>query len=175
MAARSGNSPSCRLAPIPRSDGRWSCHGGPSTYQLEPNPEPGLESRRAWSRAFVPVLLHERIWLTTALETNVRTFTEGPSQMQQAERVVLGVVCLEKSTGRQLYCADVFSVTNPTAVNSLNSYATPTPVVEKGRLYCDFGTFGTACLEADTGRVLWQRPFPTGSCPWARQFASPLR
>jgi outer membrane protein assembly factor BamB len=107
-----------------------------------------------------PVLLRERIWLTTALETNVRTFTEGPSQMQQAERVVLGVVCLEKSTGRQLYYADLFSVTNPTAVNSLNSYATPTPVVEKGRLYCDFGTFGTACLEADTGRVLWQVRFP---------------
>ena len=107
-----------------------------------------------------PVLLGERIWLTTALETNVRTFTQGPSQMLQAERVVLGVVCLERSTGRQLYFVDVFSVTNPAAINVLNSYATPTPVVEKGRLYCDFGTFGTAGLDANTGRVEWQRQFP---------------
>ena len=107
-----------------------------------------------------PVLLGERIWLTTAVETNVRTFTAGPSQMLQAEQVVLGVVCLEQRTGRQLYHADVFSVTNPVAINSLNSYATPTPVVEKGWLYCDFGTFGTACLEANTGRVQWQRQFP---------------
>jgi hypothetical protein len=32
--------------------------------------------------------------------------------------------------------------------------------VEPGRFYCDFGTFGTACLDADTGRVLWQRHPP---------------
>jgi outer membrane protein assembly factor BamB len=106
-----------------------------------------------------PVLLGDRIWLTTAMETNVRTFTEGPSQMLQAERVVLGVVCLDQRTGQQLYSAEVFSVTNPAAINSLNSYATPTPVVEKDRLFCDFGTFGTACLAADTGQVLWKREF----------------
>ena len=107
-----------------------------------------------------PVLLGDRIWLTTAVETNLRTFTEGPSQMQQAERVVLGVVCLDRATGKPLYHTDVFPVENPPAVNSLNSYATPTPVVEPGRLYCDFGTFGTAGLDTTAGRVLWKRQFP---------------
>jgi hypothetical protein len=32
-----------------------------------------------------PVLLGDRIWLTTASETNVRTFSAGPDRMQQAE------------------------------------------------------------------------------------------
>ena len=33
-------------------------------------------------------------------------------------------------------------------------------MVEPGRLYCDFGTYGTACLEAETGQVLWQQRLP---------------
>jgi outer membrane protein assembly factor BamB len=107
-----------------------------------------------------PVILGERIWLTTALETNLRTFAEGPDRMQQAERVVIGVVCLDRVTGKQLYQVDLFSLENPVPVNLLNSYATPTPVVEPGRLYCDFGTFGTTCLDSATGQVLWKRQFP---------------
>jgi outer membrane protein assembly factor BamB len=107
-----------------------------------------------------PVLLGDRIWLTTAIETNVRDFAAGPDRMQQAERVVIGVVCLDRATGKQLYHAELFPVDNPPAVNLLNSYATPTPVVEPGRLYCDFGTFGTACLDADSGAVRWKRQLP---------------
>jgi outer membrane protein assembly factor BamB len=107
-----------------------------------------------------PVLLGERIWLTTALETGVRTFAEGPDQMQQAQRVKLEAVCLDRATGGMVLEVELFALENPAAVNLLNSYATPTPVMEPGRLYCDFGTFGTACLEADTGRVLWKRQLP---------------
>ena len=107
-----------------------------------------------------PVILGDRIWLTTALETGVKTFAEGPDRMQQAQRVVIGVVCLERATGKQLHHVDLFPLDNPPAVNFLNSYATPTPVVEAGRLYCDFGTFGTVCLEAATGQVLWKRQLP---------------
>lgn len=106
-----------------------------------------------------PVILGERIWLTTAFESGIRTYTEGPGQMRKAERVELGVVCLDRQTGKQLFCVRVLSVTNPAAVNSLNSYATPTPVVEPGRVYGEFGSFGTVCLDAANGKVLWQRRF----------------
>ena len=107
-----------------------------------------------------PVLLGDRIWLTTASETNVRTFSAGPDRMQQAERVEIGVVCLDRATGKQLYYTELFIVDKPPAVNLFNSYATPTPVAKAGRLYCDFGTFGTACLDADSGTVLWKRQLP---------------
>lgn len=107
-----------------------------------------------------PVVLGDRIWLTTALETNLRTFAEGPDRMQQAERVVIGAVCLDRATGKQLYYMDLFPMDKPSPVNLLNSYATPTPVAEPGRLYCDFGTFGTACLDSATGKVLWKRQLP---------------
>ncbi|MCP5524974.1 MAG: PQQ-binding-like beta-propeller repeat protein [Verrucomicrobiales bacterium] len=107
-----------------------------------------------------PILLGDRIWLTTAFESNVRTFSAGPDQMQQAERVEIGVVCLDRATGEQLYYVELFAVDNPPAINALNSYATPTPVIEPERLYCDFGTFGTACLDSHTGKVLWTRQLP---------------
>lgn len=107
-----------------------------------------------------PVLRGDRVWLTTAFETNVRTFSAGPDRMQQAERVMIAVVCLDRATGKQLYCRDLIPVENPPAVNLFNSYATPTPVTEAGRLYCDFGTFGTVCLEANSGAVLWKRQLP---------------
>ena len=106
-----------------------------------------------------PVVLGDGVWLTTAMTTGGRTFTQGPSQMEQAEQVGFAVVCLDRSTGRQRYVVEVASATNPPPINTLNSYATPTPVAEPGRVYADFGTFGTACIDARDGRLLWSRQF----------------
>ncbi|MGB2862630.1 MAG: PQQ-binding-like beta-propeller repeat protein [Sedimentisphaerales bacterium] len=39
----------------------------------------------------------------------------------------------------------------------LNSHATPTPVVEDGRVYVHFGAYGTACLDTGSGKKLWDR------------------
>ncbi|MFI5382071.1 MAG: PQQ-binding-like beta-propeller repeat protein [Tepidisphaerales bacterium] len=107
-----------------------------------------------------PVILGDRIWLTTAIESRVRRFGSGADDMQQAQRVVLGAVCLERASGKILWNVEVFPWDNPGSVHWLNSYATPTPVVEPGRLYCDFGTFGTACLDSNSGQVIWKRRLP---------------
>jgi outer membrane protein assembly factor BamB len=48
-------------------------------------------------------------------------------------------------------------VPRPQAAHSFNSYASPTPVIEEGRVYVTFGSPGTAAIETSTGRVLWQR------------------
>jgi len=39
----------------------------------------------------------------------------------------------------------------------MNSYGTPTPVIENGRIYVHFGTYGTACLDTATAKTLWTR------------------
>jgi outer membrane protein assembly factor BamB len=39
----------------------------------------------------------------------------------------------------------------------MNCYATPSPVIEPGRVYVHFGSFGTACLDTTTGKILWKR------------------
>lgn len=107
-----------------------------------------------------PVLLGNRLWLTTALERGVVRTRMGPDDMQTAEHVSLKALALDASTGRILWETMLFDVEHPDPVHWHNSWATPTPVAEPGRLYCDFGTFGTACLDADTGAVLWRQRVP---------------
>jgi hypothetical protein len=107
-----------------------------------------------------PVVLGDRIWLTTALEQTVRRTRIGPDDMQTAEHVTLKALCLDRADGKILWETMLFDVDQPEPVHWLNSWATPTPVVEPGRLYCDFGTFGTACLDSDTGEILWKQRLP---------------
>jgi len=107
-----------------------------------------------------PVILGERIWLTTAIERGVVRKRIKWDDMQLADHVSLRVLCLDRTSGKILWQTTLFDVDKPAPVHWLNSWATPTPVIEPGRLYCDFGTFGTACLESATGKVLWKRRLP---------------
>ena len=107
-----------------------------------------------------PVILGDRIWLTLAVEQGLVRKRIGGDDMQTAEHVSLEVVCLDRAKGKILWRTPLFAVDNPDPVHWFNSWATPTPVVEPGRLYCDFGTFGTACLNAKTGKILWKTRLP---------------
>jgi hypothetical protein len=46
---------------------------------------------------------------------------------------------------------------NPQRLATVNSYASPTPAIEDGRVYVHYGTYGTACLDTHTGEILWTR------------------
>lgn len=107
-----------------------------------------------------PVVLGDRIYLTTAEPKGVERKKIGWDDMQTAESVVQGAVCLDRATGKQLWQTTLFEKEKPEPVHWLNSWATPTPVAEPGRLYCDFGAFGTACLDAESGKILWTRTLP---------------
>jgi outer membrane protein assembly factor BamB len=51
----------------------------------------------------------------------------------------------------------LFSVEKPQFAHQFNTYASPTPVIEEGRVYVTFGSPGTACLDTRLGKVLWER------------------
>jgi outer membrane protein assembly factor BamB len=93
---------------------------------------------RAWSS---PVIWNDQIWMTTA-----------PQDGKQ-----LYAVCVDRDSGRIVHDVLVFQVANPQFCYPLNSYGTPTPVIEQGRVWVHFGTHGTACLDSGTGEVLWRR------------------
>jgi outer membrane protein assembly factor BamB len=107
-----------------------------------------------------PVVLGEHLWLTLAVERGVVRQRIGPDDMQTAEHVSLEVVCLDARDGRLLWRTPLFDVENPDPVHWFNSWATPTPVIQPDRLYCDFGTFGTAGLNPKTGEVIWKTRLP---------------
>ncbi len=93
---------------------------------------------RGWS---TPVLWGRWLWMTTATE-------EGKKQW---------ALQVDKHTGRLVRQVLVFQNPQPEPINPLNSYASPSPVIEPGRVYVHFGTYGTACLDSETGRILWTR------------------
>ena len=59
--------------------------------------------------------------------------------------------------GELVHDVKVFDVEQPEVKNALNSFASPTPAIEEGRLYVHFGTYGTACLDTGSGEILWAR------------------
>jgi glucose dehydrogenase len=60
-------------------------------------------------------------------------------------------------TGKIVHDIKVFDTETPEHVANVNSYASPTPAIEAGRVYVHYGTYGTACLDARDGKVLWSR------------------
>jgi len=121
---------------------------------------------QGWSS---PVLLGDEIWLTSALPT-AATPEEAKAKLSSlsspvpnpyvARRVRLKALRFDRETGRLLKSVILFDFDESLQTNSANSYASPTPVIEPGRLYCDFGTMGTACLDTTSGRIIWKRRLP---------------
>jgi outer membrane protein assembly factor BamB len=65
---------------------------------------------------------------------------------------------VDRNTGRILLDKKLFENTKPEPLgNDVNSYGSPSPVIEEGRVFVHFGSYGTACLDTKTLTVLWQR------------------
>ena len=88
-----------------------------------------------------PVIWGNQVWLTTATRDGHRLFA----------------VCVDKDTGKIVQDLHIFDVVKPRRITDENTYATPTPVIEEGRVFLHFGTYGTACLDTASGRKLWTR------------------
>ena len=58
-------------------------------------------------------------------------------------------------SGETLHDIELFHFENPPKINTKNSHASPTPLLEGGRVYVHFGTQGTAALTT-AGEVLWK-------------------
>lgn len=93
---------------------------------------------RAWSS---PVVYNDQIWMTTATEEGKEMYA----------------VCVDFVSGKILYDISLFTPDSIYRKHNINSYATPTPCIEKDRVYAHFGTYGTACLSTKEGSMIWKR------------------
>ncbi len=93
---------------------------------------------RGWSS---PVVYGKQVWLTSA----------------SADGRKLYALCLDRDTGKIIRDIKLFEVEKPQYAHPFNTYASPTPVIEKGRVYITFGSPGTACIDTTTFKVLWER------------------
>ncbi len=93
---------------------------------------------KGWSS---PVVMNNQIWLTTAPEDGKQLYA----------------MCLDANTGSIVHDIKLFDVEKPEFCHATNSYASCSPVIELGRVYVHFGSYGTACLDTATGKKLWER------------------
>ena len=130
----------------------WNQFRGPGGYGIAPNAKLPLEFTDTknvqwrtpihdlgWSS---PVVWKDQVWVTTAREDGSELFA----------------VCVNLETGKIMHDIKVFDVAKPqNQYPDLNTHATPTPIIEEGRIYVHYGSYGTACLDTKTGKKLWER------------------
>jgi outer membrane protein assembly factor BamB len=97
---------------------------------------------KGWSS---PVVFGGRIFLTTAVSLD----ETGNEQSLRA-------ICINAATGTEIWQREVFRIkeTPEVSTHAKNSFASPTPLVHRGRLYVHFGPYGTAALDLE-GNVIW--------------------
>ena len=89
-----------------------------------------------------PVVMGPQVWLTTATEDGHDFY----------------ILCLDANTGQVQFNEKIFHSDHPERLgNNVNSYATPSPAIEPGRVYVHFGSYGTACLDTATCKPIWER------------------
>ena len=95
---------------------------------------------KGWSS---PALVKGRLYLTTAV------VDEGKLSQR--------ALSLNAKDGKLIWNTEIFSQEAASApgIHGKNSHASPTPLVDGGKLYVHFGHQGTACLDLD-GNVLWK-------------------
>jgi outer membrane protein assembly factor BamB len=84
----------------------------------------------------------DRIWFTAATVDGKKQYVYG----------------IDRMTGKVVHHILLFENANPEGLgNPLNNYAAPSPVLEADALYVHFGTYGTARIDPQTGKTVWQR------------------
>ena len=111
--------------------------------------------------------MHCTAWVTTAEPTALTAdslqarleATRYPDQvtLQADAAVELSAVELDLATGKILRRLPLLKQPDPAPIHTANSYASPTPVSDGQRVYCDFGSLGTVALDIESGAVVWRR------------------
>ena len=89
-----------------------------------------------------PVIGDGRLWLTAATEDGKQQF----------------VYAIDTESGKIIHHKLLFENVYPEPLgNVVNTYASPSCVLEHDAVYVHFGTYGTARLDPKTAEVVWQR------------------
>lgn len=93
---------------------------------------------KGWSS---PVVFDNQIWVTSAKEDGSELFA----------------ICADFQTGKIIHDIKVFTPADVPGKHSINTYATPTPCIEKNFVYVHYGSLGTACIRTSDGSIVWTR------------------
>lgn len=111
-----------------------------------------------------PVLVDGQIWLTTALTTELSEeekkdrlkSAKNPKELNLVGSLSLRAMCFDAQSGKQLRDIELLAVAEPEPIHYTNTYASPTPLLYQGKLIAHFGTYGTVCVDCESGNVQWR-------------------
>lgn len=89
-----------------------------------------------------PVVWGDQVWVSTATEDGLK----------------MSALCVDAASGKVVH--DLLLFENESVSpdqHAANSFASPTPTIEEGRVYVHFGHYGTACLDTKSGKPVWSR------------------
>lgn len=94
---------------------------------------------RAWSS---PVVWGDRIWISNASDDGKK----------------MSVLVVDFESGKTLMTIPLFeNETVQVDHHKMNSYGSPTPILDEKYAYISFGAYGTACLNQADGKIVWVR------------------
>lgn len=88
-----------------------------------------------------PVVFGNQVWISTSTPDGKELYA----------------VCTDFETGNIIYDIRLFSPAEVEGKHSINTYASPSPCIEKDFVYVHFGSMGTACIRTTDGTVVWTR------------------
>ena len=88
-----------------------------------------------------PVVFNNEVWVSSAMNKGKELYA----------------VCVNKTNGGIIHKQLLFTPDTVFGKHAVNSYATPTPCIENDFVYMNFGQYGTACVQAGTGKITWKR------------------
>ncbi|MEZ6127653.1 MAG: PQQ-binding-like beta-propeller repeat protein [Planctomycetaceae bacterium] len=89
-----------------------------------------------------PVIGQGRVWFTSATPDGKQQFVD----------------CVDSETGEVLHHNLLFENAEPESLNNdINTYASPSCVLESDAVYVHFGEYGTARLNPQSSDVVWER------------------
>jgi len=141
----------------PRGDGTADAKGLPTQWSETQNirwkvPVHG----KGWSS---PVVWGDQVWVTTADEVGggkLPDSTKGAKE-NPITSVSMYALAFDRNTGKLIHDIKLGTQDKPQYCHPFNSYASPTPAIEEGKLYAHFGSLGTWCVDTATGKVVWER------------------
>jgi len=151
----------------PNQDGTSDARNAPTHWSETENISWSREiPGKGWSS---PVISNGKVWLTTAVEVEA---TEAervkllagiePRKVKStrvASAIEVDLIKVDLATGVIEEKIVLLRDSHPDSIHKLNSYASPTPVIDGSLIYCDFGSFGTIAVERQSGKVKWECQF----------------
>jgi outer membrane protein assembly factor BamB len=145
----------------PDGQGHAAASGLPTSW--------GEQQNVAWKRSLPgrgwssPVISGNQIWMTAAVESPITeeekaARIKGSTNTQPvivSGKLSLRALCVDRQSGQLTKDVELIVEPQPQPTHATNTFASPTPVIEGGKLYCHFGAYGSACLNMASGKVDW--------------------